>query len=329
MIDEEKNKRADLFGESSARPLFGSEEPAPAGKPLFDNEFSDPGDAAFVKPLFGDSQADEEEPVSLDDFQEYDNLPEDETIVSPEVSQDEPSVEYVEPVQEENSSAFAEAESPVPEPCRESDPPFSEDVFKQEEAIPEPAFTIPANKVALPGDLESMSLGALMSYARETAGFTPENVYEGTKISERFLNAIESDQFDNLPSGAFPGAYVRALCSFYHLENDACEVAQKKAAAYCTACRPPDDIYDQLPQHAIINKEDQEKFRRWVTIAGVVLFSIILTVIVIVIVSLFKDDESNVPPAPSPVKMEEIEQLDPEPSPLKATELDLPPAKRR
>ena len=320
MINEEKNKQTDLYGESSARSLFGSEEPVPAGKPLFDNDFSDPGDAVFVKPLFDDS-AEDDEPVSLDDFQEFDNLPENETDEIPAEPQNDIPAEYVET--DNKSADFEEA----PAPSQEPNPPFSDDIFKQEEVIPEPTYTIPAAKIALSGDLEAMSLGSLMAYAREKSGFTPENVYEGTKINERFLMAIESDEFDKLPSGSFPGAYVRALCSFYNLENDAREIAQKKAAAYCTACRPPDDVYDRLPEHAIINKDEQEKFRRWITVAGVVLFSVILTVIVIVVISLFKDDSSNVPPAPSPVKMEEIEQLDPEPSPINTTELPLPPAK--
>ena len=354
MTSGDENKRTDLFGEAAAKPLFGEDDSVPAGKPLFDNDFSDPGDAAFVKSLFGDSE-EEDEPVSLDDFQEYDNIPDaaesevdaeaDENIYyeeaenapeeAPEEIIEEP-VSVQEPVPAEELAPAQEsvpAEEPVtasdmfaePEP-QETKPPFSEDMFgTEEDPIPPPAFTIPAEKVALPGELESMSLGTLMAYARETVGFTPENVFVGTKINEKFLLAIEHDQFDKLPSGAFPGVYVRALCSFYHLEKNVCEIAQKKAAAYCTACRPPDEVYNTLPQHAVINKEEQEKFRRVITIAGIAVLAIITLIVVLVTVAAVKKNNAqNAIPVVSPVKMEELEQLDPASPQVITTELDVP-----
>ena len=330
MTSGDDKKRTDLFGEAAAKPLFG-DEPVPAGKPLFDNEFTDPGDAAFVKPLFGDAE-EEEEPVSLDDFQEFDNVPE-----SAEVEEDTESIVYEEaeeaPAETSEETEEVPAEEPEPaennlfaEPAaQETKPPFSDDMFGVEEApLPEPTFTIPAEKVALPGELESMSLGTLMAYARETVGFTPENVYDGTKINEKFLLAIEHDQFDKLPSGAFPGAYVRALCSFYHLENRVCEIAQKKAAAYCTACRPPDEVYNTLPKHAVINKEEQEKFRRLITVAGIAVLAIITLIVVLVTISAIRKSNEKAVPVVSPVKMEELEQLDPAPPQAITTELDVP-----
>ena len=108
MTSGDDNKRTDLFGETTAKPLFGDDDSVPAGKPLFDNEFSDPGDAAFVKSLFGDSE-EEEEPVSLDDFQEYDNIPE--TVET----EDESDVEEYENVfceeTESAQSAYAKVKS--------------------------------------------------------------------------------------------------------------------------------------------------------------------------------------------------------------------------
>ena len=337
MTDDENKKRTDLFGDTVAKPLFGDDDAVPAGKPLFDNDFSDPGDAAFVKPLFGDDE--EDEPLSLDDFQEFDNVPdsddaefEDDGVPEEEpVSGEIPAPEDV-PVEEVPAELpvpeEVPAEEPVPEEApasenvpadsnifadsavQETKPPFSDDMFgAEEDTLPEPTFTIPAQKVALTGELEAMSLGALMAYARETVGFTPENVYEGTKINEKFLFAIEKDQFDKLPSGAFPGAYVRALCSFYHLENNVCEIAQKKAAAYCTACRPPDEIYDGLPKHAVINKEEQEKFRRILILAGVLLLLLILMTVGMIMMFSSGSEAPSGSPAESPVKMEDLEKL--------------------
>lgn len=365
MTDEENKKRADLFGDPApAKPLFGEEEALPQGKPLFDSEFSDTGDAAFVKPLFETVQ-EEDDRTTLEDFQEFDNMVE----ASDENGSYEPAAEYA--VEAENTDEYAvEAEPadveelneelvPPSNPFAESEPeaavpennPFAAPVqtpevpvvpepdFMQPEQPPAPAFAIPSAKVSISGDLEAMSLGALMAYARDIVKLTPEDVYNGTKINEKYLLAIENDQFDKLPSGSFPGAYVRSLCSFYHLENNVREIAQKKAAAFCTECRPPDDVYTQLNEHAIINKEEQEKFRRIVTIAGIVLLVIVLSIVSIVIFWSGDDETEAVPAAsgvvdtkvkdsaskvPSPVKMESLEKLDAEPPQIVPSELNVP-----
>lgn len=354
MTDEENKKPSDLFGDSAAvKPLFGEEEALPQGKPLFDNEFSDPGDAAFVKPLFEDPE--DVERTTLEDFQEFDDIsgdtageageapvpaveypsgipvPPKDFVIENEVSAEENTAEEITPPYNpyENAEPAKAVNDPVTEepaaPAQNTETAsLYAPVFPQEEPLPEPEFAIPAEKIALPGDLESMSLGALMAYARETVKYSAEDVYNGTKINERYLQAIEEDQFEQLPSGAFPGAYVRALCSFYHLETSACEIAQKKAAAYCTACRPPDEVYDSLNEHAIINKEEQEKFRRIVTVAGIVLLIAILSIVTLVVWLSAKDDQKTGPAAPSPVKMENLEKLDPEPPQINASELNVP-----
>ena len=327
MTDEEQKTRTDLFGENAAKPLFGTDDSLPQGKPLFDSEYSESAETGFAKPLFEAPQ--EEERTCLDDFQEFDNFADAAESVPEELTDTEPQSEvFVE--QEENSCSgdidpFAGNEEPVAEPVVPvpGETSANDSLFVQEKD-PEPAFTIPKTTVVLNGDLDGMSLGALMALARETAGYSPEDVYNGTKINERYLLAIESDQFDKLPSGAFPGAYVRALCSFYHLESSAQDIAQKKAMAYCTACRPPDEVYDQLPAHAIINKEEQEKFRRIVMVSGIVLFTIIVFIITVIIISSAKKDNVPSVPAVSPVTMEQLEKIDPASPRGITTELDVP-----
>ena len=73
----------------------------------------------------------------------------------------------------------------------------------------------------------------------------------------------------------------------------------------------------------MINKEEQQKFRRIVTVAGIVLFSLILTTILIVVLSTVKA-KKNITPVASPVTMEHLEQMDPEPPQVITTELDIP-----
>ncbi|MBR2439899.1 MAG: helix-turn-helix domain-containing protein [Lentisphaeria bacterium] len=346
MVDDENKQKADLFGDSSAaKPLFGADESLPQGKPLFNNDLEDDGDAAFVRPLFADTEEEE----TLEDFRKYDDIPENDDIDSPYEADDE----YEEPAEEagtvpvEDTFSASRTESSAEEEPVSSDPvspepapaalfaegavstdsaaPVKDNVFTQQTPVPEPAaYTAPASPLILAGDLESMSLGALMIYARESAGLSPEDVYDGTKINEKYLLAIEREDFEKLPSGSFPGAYVRTLCSFYHLDKNAKEIAQKKAAAYCTQCRPPDDVYNQLNEHAIINKEEQEKFKKIVMISGVILFSLILTIVTVTVIVSVKKKAPEAAPAVSPVTVESLEKLSPEPPQIKASELNVP-----
>lgn len=333
MTDDENKERADLFGESSAaKPLFSADESLPQGKPLFHNDFDDTGDAEFVKPLF--SEDEEEEKVTLEDFREYDDIPDADEIefddesgsselAEESVKEELPPVE-TDPVQVDDPIAEPTAAGLFTESAAQEISPAANNVYLPQEEISEPPCTISVAPVILTGELEAMPLGALMAYARETAGLSAEDVYNGTKINEKYLYAIEQEDFEKLPSGSFPGAYVRALCSFYRLDKNAKEIAQKKASAYCTACRPPDDVYDQLNEHAIINKEEQARFKKIVAAAGVILFSLILSIITVVVIVTAKKKAPETAPAVSPVTVETLEKLSPEPPQIKASELDVP-----
>jgi cytoskeletal protein RodZ len=48
-----------------------------------------------------------------------------------------------------------------------------------------------------------------LSRLRNTAGISLEEIAAGTKISLRFLRAIEAEEFDQLPGGIFNTSYLR------------------------------------------------------------------------------------------------------------------------
>ena len=301
MSDEENKNNTDLFSGADVKPLFSDDGAAePVGKPLFQNTPVEQDDSVPVKPLFQpevnstepdivpepeissyQTEPESAENVSLEDFREfesYDDSPENEA--EPERIPDA-----------ETSVAPAEATQVPAEPAKQMN-------------IPRP----PVKQVSVSGNLESMTLGSLMTLAREAAGFSYEDVYNGTKISIKYMKAIEQDRFDDLPSGVFPGAYVRALCAFYHLEPSALEIARKKAAAYCSVCRPPDNVYEHLPDHAQINMEERAKFRRWVIITGTV-FCLLIVLILSLVITFSLPDKKTEAVQSSPVSMESLEKL--------------------
>ncbi len=56
---------------------------------------------------------------------------------------------------------------------------------------------------------------------RKRAGVSLEQIVERTKISSRFLRAIEDEQFDQLPGGIFTTSYLRQYATAIGYDEEA------------------------------------------------------------------------------------------------------------
>ncbi len=56
---------------------------------------------------------------------------------------------------------------------------------------------------------------------RKRAGVSLEEIVQRTKISSRFLQAIEDEQFDQLPGGIFSTSYLRQYAAAIGYDEDA------------------------------------------------------------------------------------------------------------
>jgi cytoskeleton protein RodZ len=74
------------------------------------------------------------------------------------------------------------------------------------------------------------SFGEKLRHERELRGITLREIAEVTKISVRFLQALEDDRFEALPGGLFPRAFVRQYAGFLGLDPTA--LADEFAAAH-------------------------------------------------------------------------------------------------
>lgn len=63
--------------------------------------------------------------------------------------------------------------------------------------------------------------GALLARAREARGLTLQDVADATRISVRYLEALEADRFADLPSIPFVKGYVRELARLLGLDAEA------------------------------------------------------------------------------------------------------------
>ncbi len=63
------------------------------------------------------------------------------------------------------------------------------------------------------------SFGERLRHERELRGITLPELSEATKIGPRYLRALESDRFDQLPGGIFNRGFVRAIARYMKLDE--------------------------------------------------------------------------------------------------------------
>src|SRR5579863_3000524 len=68
---------------------------------------------------------------------------------------------------------------------------------------------------------------------RKRAGVSLEDIVQRTKISSRFLRAIEDEQFDQLPGGIFSTSYLRQYAAAIGYDEEAL------VAYYAQKVNPP------------------------------------------------------------------------------------------
>src|SRR5512136_2762516 len=64
------------------------------------------------------------------------------------------------------------------------------------------------------------SFGENLRREREMRGVSLREIADGTKISVRFLQALEEDRTDVLPGGLFPRAFVKQYALFLGLDPE-------------------------------------------------------------------------------------------------------------
>jgi cytoskeleton protein RodZ len=96
--------------------------------------------------------------------------------------------------------------------------------------------------------------------ARESRGLTIAEIAQETRISSRFLRAIEAEAFEELPGGVFSRGFIRTYASEVGLDADA------MAEAY--AALSPDALLDDSPQASPRSEAGRERFLLLIAIGG-------------------------------------------------------------
>jgi cytoskeletal protein RodZ len=82
-----------------------------------------------------------------------------------------------------------------------------------------------------------MSLGSELREQRQSQDISLSRIQEETKISLRYLEAIESDHFERLPGGVFNKGFLRGYCETLGLDPE--PVLRRYEAVYHDSAAPP------------------------------------------------------------------------------------------
>jgi len=71
-----------------------------------------------------------------------------------------------------------------------------------------------------PPRMSSIPFGEHLRRERELRGVSLEEIATATRINTRFLEALENEQWDRLPGGAFDRGFIRSIARFLGLDED-------------------------------------------------------------------------------------------------------------
>jgi cytoskeleton protein RodZ len=84
----------------------------------------------------------------------------------------------------------------------------------------------------------ALSAGAMLRHARETAGWSIDTVSQQLKLAPRQVQALEADDFAQLPGRTFVRGFMRNYARLLHLDADALLSALPESAAAPSLDRP-------------------------------------------------------------------------------------------
>lgn len=118
------------------------------------------------------------------------------------------------------------------------------------------------------------SFGEQLRLAREARGITLREISEQTRISTRYLEAIESDDYKRLPGGIFNKSFIKAYAKYIGFdEKEALEAYARTAKEQGTS---PDDVVSTPYQPRVYTDGNSRS----------PLVTLLLTILILAIISL-------------------------------------------
>ncbi len=119
------------------------------------------------------------------------------------------------------------------------------------------------------------SFGVDLKKAREAKGVTLEAIAAATKITVRYLQAVEREDFEQLPGGVFRKSIVRSYARTAGLDEDAWVNRYKETAHEIDTFREDDPTWMEFAENVgrsrVHESSANESFRRWAGVLALLL----------------------------------------------------------
>lgn len=168
-----------------------------------------------------------------------------------------------------------------------------------------------------------LSLGAVLTLARENAAYTVDAVSDITRISSSYILSFENDDFKRLPPYIYQTAYLREMCKLYKLPAETCNFIKQMHARI----HNEHDAAGSAQEAASLNTPVDDRRATWIFtgIMGGIVLVIILAIWAVVVALVKHNDEREsyqqqaveslaVQPTGAPVNFDakKLEELTPE-----------------
>jgi cytoskeleton protein RodZ len=97
--------------------------------------------------------------------------------------------------------------------------------------------------------MSSTPFGEHLKREREMRGVSLEEVAAATRISPRFLEAIEKEHWDELPGGVFNRGFIRAIARFLGLDEDSLVAAYALETKGAVDARAVPEHLGEIPRN--------------------------------------------------------------------------------
>jgi len=126
------------------------------------------------------------------------------------------------------------------------------------------------------------SLGDYLQEARVNLGQTIHQVSQSTKIHTHYLEALEREDFANVPPSIYVRAYIKRLCDLYKIDViKALAMYDAQTGERETEGKIPQNLVKNLEETKLPNTQQEEKIRQYIKFGAIGLVSLVVIIVIV------------------------------------------------
>ncbi len=144
---------------------------------------------------------------------------------------------------------------------------------------------------------EGTSIGHILQEARSKNGLSVDQVAIETRIKKSYIEALERDDHEQLPSSVYAKAYVRRLCQQYGLDESISAKAIKGVRGKASESAVPDDVLAELEKGKQVNVEKQGRLKTFNIAVTACIVAIVVVACIVAFITMRKGNVEGARPA--------------------------------